>query len=56
MTILAQFAKLNPFQYVLTVQDRKAAVMRQAFETDGAEKVMSARERLLQVRIQTSLL
>lgn len=31
------------------VQDRKAAVMRQAFETDGVEKVVSAREKFLQV-------
>ncbi|KAG6356883.1 hypothetical protein INS49_014758 [Diaporthe citri] len=34
-------------EYVLTVQDRKATVMRQAFEIDGVENAMSARERLL---------
>ncbi|KAK2602831.1 hypothetical protein N8I77_009336 [Diaporthe amygdali] len=45
---------LKLFQYVLTVQDRKSTVMRQAFETDGVENVMSARERLLQVRDQAS--
>lgn len=30
--------------------------MRQAFETDGVEDVTSARERLLQVRIQADIL
>ncbi|KAJ0114754.1 hypothetical protein J7T55_004495 [Diaporthe amygdali] len=35
--------------YVLTVQDKKSAVMREAFDTDGVESVISTRERFLQV-------
>ena len=48
---LESLKKLKPLQHVLAVQDRKAAFMRQAFETDGSSDAVSARENLLKVRV-----